>query len=178
MTSPSVTTVSHHHSIVIIRHHWRSLNRIHQPCHPVFISIHQHSYSLLITKYPRHSSVDLSFGLDEITLCTDSSPMDYIWLHHNWVLEFIALMLNLLVWYLYIYIYAQIHSRSFRINISHEIIPTYSISTHTISKSQNSCPSWSTPQHPQSLLLGPSNLISHKRWGRHRMPKCPKSGFQ
>ena len=32
----------------------------------MFISIHQHSYSLLITKYPRHFSVDLSFGLDQI----------------------------------------------------------------------------------------------------------------
>lgn len=181
MTTQSVTTVSHHHIIVII-------HLIHQLRHTVFISIHQPCIFFIDHKISETSHHEFwqknnpfptlrlfrlfEFLLGWKTLWTDSSTMMYesqlSWsfgIHYADVESSGSMIL------------AQIHSRSFWINFSHEIIPKDCTYLYLQSSNRLDPPfNIHKPgryrygfRHP----FGPSNLISHKRWGRHRMPKCP-----
>lgn len=127
--NPELVILVKKHDVTICHHRQSSSNHCHHPSSLTFtqshtstlsscVHIHSSAFIFFIDhKIPKTLFRWFEFRLGSNTLCTNSSPMDYIttefWNSLRWC------------WIFWYDIFAQIHSRSFRINISHEIIPTY-----------------------------------------------------
>ena len=127
--TPELVILVKKHDVTICHHRPSSSNHSHHPSSLTFtqshtstlsscVHIHSSAFIFFIDhKIPKTLFRWFEFRLGSNTLCTNSSPMDYIttefWNSLRWC------------WIFWYDIFAQIHSRSFRINISHEIIPTY-----------------------------------------------------